>query len=398
MKTQKRSLYFISLVCLASLLLSACGSMQPASAAAPTQAPAVEAKEASVVAEGRLVPRQKLELSFAASGRVQEILAAKGDQVQAGQVLARLEGSQAALAELASAKLEATLANQDLKKLQDDSLLALTLASNDLEKMVKAYDDARQAWNGKISGDEPTAFETALKDYVDDEADVRSAQKEVENTSDLDKDAPARTRANEKLIQEQEKRQTSYQKLLAHFEQPREGKTGDPRTKLALSIAQLETARLRLKKLNGGPDPDLLNAAQARLERAQAMQNAAGEAQKALEIRAPFSGSLTSWDIKTGQIATPGLVAGSLADLSGWKIETTDLTENGVVNIQEGDPVTVKFDALPGESFTGQVDEISAFGAKHLGDMTYQVIISLDKKDPRWRWNMTAKVTIRTRP
>jgi hypothetical protein len=51
-------------------------------------------------------------------------------------------------------------------------------------------------------------------------------------------------------------------------------------------------------------------------------------------------------------------------------------------------------DAFPGEEFTGKVTEIDPVGKLYLGDMTYQVTVTLDEPDPRFLWNMTVVVNV----
>lgn len=77
-------------------------------------------------------------------------------------------------------------------------------------------------------------------------------------------------------------------------------------------------------------------------------------------------------------------------------METKDLAEIDVANVAVGDPVEVKLDAFPEEEFTGKVTEVDPVGKLYLGDMTYQVTITLDDADPRFLWNMTATVTVFT--
>jgi HlyD family secretion protein len=61
--------------------------MQVAPTAIPTVPPAVRA----VIADGRVMPLAEAQLAFERSGTVAELLVAEGDQVQAGQALARLD-------------------------------------------------------------------------------------------------------------------------------------------------------------------------------------------------------------------------------------------------------------------------------------------------------------------
>jgi len=45
------------------------------------------------------------------------------------------------------------------------------------------------------------------------------------------------------------------------------------------------------------------------------------------ELRAPFSGIIGKLDLKKGRIHSAGTTVATLADLSEWQIETTDLTD-----------------------------------------------------------------------
>jgi len=95
-----------------------------------------------------------------------------------------------------------------------------------------------------------------------------------------------------------------------------------------------------------------------------------------------------------GQGVAAGQTVGGLANTGGWRVETTDLTENSVVAVKRGDQVSITVDSLPGETFTGTVESIRGRGEKYQGDMTYRVRIRMHQNDPRWYWNMTVKVTI----
>ena len=75
-----------------------------------------------------------------------------------------------------------------------------------------------------------------------------------------------------------------------------------------------------------------------------------------------------------------------------WKVEIKDLVEINVADIALGDTVTVKLDSFPDEEFSGIVTEIDSVGKLYVGDMTYQITISLDESDPRLMWNMTQQL------
>ena len=111
-------------------------------------------------------------------------------------------------------------------------------------------------------------------------------------------------------------------------------------------------------------------------------------------LRAPFAGVIADLDLKVGEQAAAGTPVVQLADLSAWEIHTEDLTELSVVNVTEGQRVSVTLDALPDLVLAGVVTRIKPLGENRQGDITYTVIITPETTDPRLRWNMTAVATL----
>ena len=110
------------------------------------------------------------------------------------------------------------------------------------------------------------------------------------------------------------------------------------------------------------------------------------------EIRAPFPGVITDLNLKVGEFAAMGQPVITVADNSQWVVKTTDLTELDVVNIKEGQHVTVVLDALPGVELKGNVFSISQNYTKNQGDIVYEATILLTDSNPAMRWGMTAVV------
>jgi len=73
-------------------------------------------------------------------------------------------------------------------------------------------------------------------------------------------------------------------------------------------------------------------------------------------------------------------------------VETSDVTELEVVNVQEGQKISFTADALPDVTMNGVVTEISQSSYTQNGDVIYTVKIDADKVDPRVRWGMTVEV------
>ena len=85
----------------------------------------------------------------------------------------------------------------------------------------------------------------------------------------------------------------------------------------------------------------------------------------------------------------------SVADLNAWQIETTDLTELEVVNVELGSQVDILLDAYPDNRLTGEIVEIASNSTVSLGDVTYVVTVALDNEaDLTLRWGLTSLIKL----
>jgi hypothetical protein len=73
-------------------------------------------------------------------------------------------------------------------------------------------------------------------------------------------------------------------------------------------------------------------------------------------------------------------------------VETEDLTELQVPDLEVGQGVTVSPEALPDVALAGTVESISKISEIKSGDVTFTATIRLDEFDPRLRWGMTVTV------
>jgi multidrug resistance efflux pump len=160
--------------------------------------------------------------------------------------------------------------------------------------------------------------------------------------------------------------------------------------------AKMQNAQAEFDNLTAGENAEQMAVSRAQFESALANLNAARAALDNSQLRAPFAATVLSLDLSVGETVNAGIPVAFLGDLGRWQVETKDLAEIDVANVTVADKVTIKLDAFPDEEFTGTVTEIDPVGREYLGDMTYKTTITLDESDPRFRWNMTATVTIET--
>ena len=170
-----------------------------------------------------------------------------------------------------------------------------------------------------------------------------------------------------------------------HCRSSRISKINIAQVKSDLDLAQAnldETTRTRENR-KGGADTDQLALAQARLDAANANLRAAQTSLAHLDIVAPYDGIVARVDVSAGEEVNPGQVVMNIADTSEWFVETTDLTENEIVNIGEGMDVVVVPDALPDVELKGSIELIANVFVEKSGDITYRVRVKLEDVDPR---------------
>jgi multidrug resistance efflux pump len=378
-----------------TLLLTACtGTATPT--AAPAAAAQAEIQPGVVTAEGKLLPAPAVELAFAQGGVVAEVLVQPGDQVTAGEVLARLVGLETVQAELAAAKLEQTVAQQALDQLKRNALLTAAQTEKALLEAQKAYESESAGWN-LGNRNEASALELTLDDYVTAEQDDRAARQKLEALLNKEKTNRERQDAQDDYDREKQSLSDNYAEVLKEVSASDQSLT-EAQTRLLSAISSLEVARQNQARLDDqNLDPEKLAAAQAKLEAATAHLTAAQAALELYELRAPFGGQLLSFDLKAGEAVSPGLPLAFLADTTTWTVETKDLAEIDIARVALGQSAAVKLDAFPGEEFPATVAAIDPVGQEYLGDMTYQVTVTLDQPDPRFLWNMTATVNVAVR-
>ena len=381
-----------------ALLLGGCEFALPG-AAAPTPTdvvvPTAIVVERGVMAEGELVPKRSVALNFERSGVVLEVLASEGERVEAGQVIARLEGREHLTAAVANAQYRVLQAQNTLDDLyryaeieQVEAGLRLAQAERTLEDAQETYDDAQ------ISKGDVDQIELALAQYIQADVIYEEARLNYEGIVDTTlEDDELRAIRSTTYLAAKERRDQAL--ALLNYYKSVEGQLDLARIEGELEVAKAEReiGLIDIERLAEGPDPDALALANARLKDAQTSLVKMQTDLDDLELVAPIDGVIASSDLKVGEYAGPGSLPLVVVDDSEWRVDTTDLTELSVSKISIGMPVEVVFDAIPELTLDGKVVRINTLGENRLGDITYTVEIELEELDPRLRWFMTVFVT-----
>jgi multidrug efflux pump subunit AcrA (membrane-fusion protein) len=391
----KSKLYALVIVLVISgLLIAACGAIGgPGGGPTPTAVPVVESN-AQVVAEGRLVPNQSANLSFKAGGQITEILITEGDSVEAGQVIARLDKSEQLQSAIANAEAELLNAKQARDTLFKNAEVNTAAASQKVADAQDAVREAERHLNNLETGSKDTDIDlakanvTILRDQLDQ---AQEDYKPYQNKPETDV-----TRATflARFVQAQQLYDSAVRRLNNLVGTASEIDMSVAQANLSVAQAQLLLAQQNYDDIkSGGPNPDDLAAADARVKAAETGLAATQAALKDIELTAPFSGKIVDLKITVGEQVAPGVPVAVLADFSKWVVETDDLTEIEIPDVSVGQAVSVVPDALPDLKLSGTVERIKDVFEEKRGDITYTTRITLNQEDPKLRWGMTVVVT-----
>jgi len=400
----KMSLKITMFFLLAALFLAACGA-KPAAEGEPTALPPV-VSGGEIIVDGRLVPRESVDLSFNTSGEVAEVLVEEGDLVTAGQVLARLGNREPLESTRADANLALLSAQQDLLSAEQSRQILFDNLPQDQTDALQALNTAREDFKDaerKVAGlrSEPSQadLDEAQATLILAEDKLEKVRKDYKEYSNLEEKNVIRAAMLNRLAQAQR----DYDNALRRYNNILKGSTefyqSQTNTEYEIAKARLAQTEKDYADLQGGPDPDELSlveksiaTAQGRIAAADAAVKSAEAALGDLDLLATIDGTVTKLDLIAGQRVSPGVTVAQLADFSQWFVETDNLTEIEVVDITTGQNASITPDAAPDLTLSGVVDSISDTFEEKRGDITYTARIKLNETDPRLRWGMTTVV------
>ncbi|HIK34615.1 MAG TPA: efflux RND transporter periplasmic adaptor subunit [Thermosynechococcus sp. M98_K2018_005] len=278
---------------------------------------------ARIAATGKVVPVQTVNVSPKRAGLLAELYVEQGDQVKAGQIIARMDNrdEQAQLAQ-AQANLAEAIARRDR-----------VVAGNRAEEIAQA------------------------------EAQVRAAATRAQL-------AEERLKRNELLAAEGAIPRDTLDELKANRDS---------------AIANLNEAQKRLQLLQRGSRSEEIRQAEATVAAAQAQVQAARAALEDTVIRAPFTGIITQKYANPGAFVTPTTTASATTSATSTSIVAiaegleilAEVPEVDIGQVLVGQPVEIRADAYPGETFEGRVRLVAPEAVVEQNVTFFQVRVSL---------------------
>lgn len=314
---------------------------------------------------GQIVPASEIGLGFQDSGVLSEMLVRVGEEVQQGQVLARLqtnETEESIASSLADAELSIISAQQAL----DDLYLNADAEKAEAMQALAAYalevkDAQYQLDNYTVQMDQvdldPIEALDLMKEQLDQARDAFEPYKYLSSSN--------ATRQN--LLEEMYDAQSDYNAAVKRLEYEYELETAE---------ANLEKARADYEKLIAGPNPDDIALAEAQLASAEAMLAQAQEAQVFVDLLASMDGTVLDIFANVGEnVSTTPII--TLADLSQPVLEVY-LDEIDLDKIALDYEVEVIFDALVDDVFSGRIVEVNPSLIDVSGTQVVSALAQLD--------------------
>jgi HlyD family secretion protein len=332
---------------------------------------------ASVDATGSVVPETRLELNFESAGRVAEIMVEEGDQVEAGEVLARLD----------TADLEQALIQAQASLAINEAQLAQTEDGASAEELASAWASLESA----LANYEEVKAGPSQEDITVAKADMENARIALEKAqADYDKISWQAGIGATYEAQALQQASVDYERARAQYELT----VGHPTdSELKQAAAQVAQAQATLAALEEQPTPEDLAIARAQVTQAQSSLTQAQLNLEDATLMAPFAGTVADVNIEVGQMVNSSTPVVVLTNLTNHYVDLyIDETEIGQVRV--GQPAVITLDAFPDEEIEGKVMAIKSVGTVSGGIVTYEVRVEIAPTEVPAKPDMTASATV----
>ncbi len=362
----------------------------------------------TVSATGSIEPEAEVALSFRASGRVEQVLVSVGQPVEAGQLLAQLDVTDASLA-LEQAEVSLLISRAQLDKLEkppsDSDIIAsqanVTVAQASVASSEASLASAQASYRGLIAGASPEEIavqESQIRQAAVNVRQAQSAYDEVKNFPDAG--------ASPQAVQLE---QTTIALEVAQAQLALTQK-GANEAQIAAALAQIAQAELGVRQARSnllvaqdaldallqGTSAEDLEIARAQVRQAELSKQQAEITLNNAMLYAPINSVVSQVNLRQGELygggALPAIV---LTDLVSFHM-TVLVDELDVRQVQIGQIVRLSLDALPDADITGQVTKVSPTARDVGGVVAYEVEIVPDTTDAQLRAGMSATAIITT--
>lgn len=344
---------------------------------------------------GTIQPIRTVNVSPKVAGRVQALYFDQGDRVRQGQVIAKMDDRDVR-ADLAQAQANLKAAEARLVTLNSPS----RSEARDQASAGVAQADASVAQARSERNRAQTEVSSAQSEVIRSEGAVADAQSRLDLAETKLKRQRALAEAGaisqnslDEFIQQAQSARQSLKQAQAQKRQA-EARVAQARTqvnqasaRIDQAQAQLSSAQAQRQQQNTLGSAGEIAQAQAQVDVAQAQLQAAQTRFDETLIRAPFDGVITQRYATVGAFVTPttqasvggsGATSTSIFGLASGLEVLARVPEVDIARIRQGQNVTIQADALPDQSFDGQVQRIAPEAVVDQSVTYFQVRVKIE--------------------
>ncbi len=359
----------------------------------------------SVSVTGNTTPAQSVSLAFGSSGIVARTYSDLGKQVQKGQILAELNQSDL-LAQLHNAQASLTIAQQNVSTSKNN--LANVIAQQNILVKNAYVNLLNSTLASKVEGNTSLIAPSISGTYSKDiEGKIIISVYQTGGGGYFTISGIASGIGTASTTEQEPIADTGLFIQFPSSFSPYVGTTWDiviPNNTAPNYLANYNAYQLALETSNKAiadaqaniGTTDSSSIIDAQVAQAQANVDSITAKLENSRVTAPISGIITQFDAKVGQFTSSNTPLVSIISNDGYEVDA-GVSETDIGKISIGNKVSMTLDAFLNETFTGSVFYIAPAETNTQGVIDYQIKISFDKPDPRFKSGLTANIDIETK-
>ena len=384
---------------------------------------APQADDGTLTASG-FIEGEEVTVAAEIQGLIVKVLADRGDEVQAGDLIVRLDDA-ALKSQRAEAEAALSAARADLARVQSGPQAEdITAARAILDETEARRDGAKQAvLNAEDVISNPLDMEAQIDqaraqvDLAEQNVELQEADLEatkiqrgvyIERGGDVATTWDLQLQAAHARLDKAEAQLSGARAylgaLLAIRDNPLtlEAELHQAETQFEIAKAEVARARAKLEELQAGPTPEEIAVAEAQVRQAEAGIQLIDARSDQLTLEAPMDGIVSTRSAQEGETATAGKPLLTIANLDEVTL-VIYIPENRIGHVNIGQEVQVTVDSFPERTFSGRVASIAGeaeFTPRNVQteeervNLVFAVDVSIPNPDRALKPGMPADATI----
>jgi HlyD family secretion protein len=331
----------------------------------------------SISANGTVNAQRSINLSPKTAGVIKTLRVKEGDRVRQGQVIATMDDS----------NLQGQFIQMQGQLAQQEANLQRLMAGNRPEDIAKAEAQLAEAeanLQQLRSGNRPQEIAQGSARLQQAQATLKQRETDLQRNQELYNAGAISRQTVEQKVTDRDVART----------QVMEAEQGLALQNAGTRPEQIEQAQARVDQqaqtvaaLKAGNRSEDIDAARAQVQAARGALQTIEAQLNETKVTAPFDGIVLKKYADVGSFVSPSVAGGAggttsssaILQLSGDRLQVVvNLSEAQIAKVKLGQSVTIKADAVPGERFTGKVEQIAPQATLTQNVTSFEVRVAIE--------------------